>query len=285
MTGILGDLVVFVILVVVSLVPALVYLTWVRRTERYHEEAWGTLLRAFVYGAFLGTFISALLELILFDVFNQVLQPDIGILPKSQTFAYLILALVIAPFVEEGLKGLGVYSMRGRLRFVADGLVFGAAVGFGFGFFENFLYGVSALLATGFVGALAVLLVRSISTVILHGSATAMTGYGVAVNELEGGQGHALGGYYLLAVTMHATFNLIVSLALVLPLLHIPVPFPAYLSLLGLGAAIAFALGAFSYVRRRITELQFQAVHGPYRPSRIVYRPVSGGNTPAPNRR
>ena len=35
-----GDLTDLLVLVLVALVPALVYLSWVRRTERYRTESW-----------------------------------------------------------------------------------------------------------------------------------------------------------------------------------------------------------------------------------------------------
>ena len=50
------------ILVVVSFIPALVYLSWIRGTERYGKEGWGPLLRAFVYGAIFATITAAILE-------------------------------------------------------------------------------------------------------------------------------------------------------------------------------------------------------------------------------
>ena len=37
-----------VVLALASLLPALVYLSWVRGAERYQGEAWGTVLRAFL---------------------------------------------------------------------------------------------------------------------------------------------------------------------------------------------------------------------------------------------
>ncbi|HYA54847.1 MAG TPA: hypothetical protein VEG42_04510, partial [Thermoplasmata archaeon] len=53
------------ILVLVAFVPALVYLSWIRGTERYGRERWGPLLRAFVYGALFATLVAAILEAII----------------------------------------------------------------------------------------------------------------------------------------------------------------------------------------------------------------------------
>ncbi|MDE1822031.1 MAG: PrsW family intramembrane metalloprotease [Euryarchaeota archaeon] len=259
-------LVLVVLLVLFSLIAPLAYLSWVRKTERYNTEAWGPLLRAFGYGAFIGTFVSAILEAIFLAVYAQVLQPDLG-LPSGSTgnvVSLLVLAVVIAPFIEEGMKGAGVYGMRSRIRYVADGLVFGAAVGFGFSFIENLLYGVSAYGQAGLAGFLATIIVRSFSSSLLHGSATAMTGLGVAESELRKGKGHLLAGYYLLAVTMHGTFNALASLPLILSLYYpsLPASTQNELSVVALLAAIIFAVSVFSHVRTRITEMQYQGVHG-----------------------
>lgn len=249
------------LLVLLSFLPAIGYLAWVRRSERYATEAWGTLLKAFFFGALISTFVSLILEDITSSVFSEVLQPDIGVLPQGSTAAYLFLAIVAAPIIEEGMKALGVVGMKSSLRYAADGMVFGAAVGFGFGFIENTLYGVSAWESFGLTVAILTLFVRSISSILLHGSATAMSGYGVAQNAIRGGRGHDQAAYYGLAVLMHASFNTLVSLPLILPSAWTSTIGAELLSLLTLVIAIGYAFFAFSHVRNRITELQFQAVN------------------------
>lgn len=253
-----SGLTVILILILLSFLPAIAYLAWVRKSERYNQEGWAPLLRSFLFGALISTFISGVLELILQAVYSTVVQPDISSVPQGATNAYLVLAIVIAPLVEEGMKGLGVYASRNNFRYVADGLVFGAAVGFGFGFVENTLYGLSALQEAGFAAAIATLFVRAISSVLLHGSATAMTGYGVAENSLHEGRGHVLAGYYFLAVLMHATFNALASLPYLLPQYWVNKIGLDLLSLISLLLAIAYAMSAFSHIRNRIAELQFQ---------------------------
>ncbi len=253
-------LLILIVLLLFSLVPALFFLIWVRKTERYHTESWGGVSRAFLYGALIGTFVAAILEAILFAVYAQVLQPDLGgTLPRGATAEFLVLALLIAPFVEEGIKGLGVYGMRGRIQYVADGMVLGAAVGLGFGFMENLLYGISAL-ATGIAVAVTTIAIRSLSSMLIHASATSITGYGVGVNLERRGQGHALAGSYLTAVGMHSSYNALVSLPLILPLVGLVLPGYGFeaLSLASLFLAVIYGLTAFGYINKRIAEAQFQ---------------------------
>ena len=255
----LETLLILVALFLFSLVPALFYLLWIRKTERYHTESWSAVSRAFLYGAVVGTFVAAILEAVLFALYAQVLQPDLGgALPKGSTAEYPLLALVIAPFVEEGIKGLGVYGMRSRISYLADGMVLGAAVGLGFGFLENLLYGVSAL-AAGVTVAILTIAIRSFSSMLIHASATSVTGYGVAANLQQGGQGHVLAGSYLAAVGIHGSYNAIASLTLILPLLGLALPGYGIdlVSIASLMLAIVYGLSAFGFIRQRITEVQF----------------------------
>lgn len=271
-----SDLIDLTLLVGFSLIPPLVYLSWVRKSETYGTEGWGPLIRWFLYGALVATFVSAILELILSEAYAGIAIPNFSYLPKSANAQLIVLAVVIAPFIEEGMKGLGAYGARGSFRFLADGLVFGAAVGLGFGCVENMLYGLSALEEGGIALALATLVVRAISSVLLHGSATAMTGYGIAKDKF-GARGAGSGSYYLLAVTMHGTYNTLASLPIILPLLGFALSTGASdtLSLLSLALAIALAVGAFGLTRRLISDLSLHPSAGnPYAPQRTTYRPV-----------
>ena len=258
-----GEAVNLVALVLVSLIPALVYLAWVRRTERYRTEAWGPLLGAFAYGALFATLTAAVVEAVIVSLGTAVSQsypgPEFVFLNGNSPIGAFFLVLVIAPFVEEGLKASGVAANRRRLRILADGPVFGASVGLGFGFFETFLYGLGAFLAGGLEAGIALILIRSISSVVLHGSSTGMFGYGYARSRF-GVPGAGSGGYYLLAVGMHAGFNALASLAAILALLGLPGLAVDVASLLALFAAIAFAFGAIEHVRAVIQSSDYPAL-------------------------
>ena len=64
------------LLLIVALVPAIVYLSWVRGTERYQTQTWGQLLSLFVYGAVFATFVAAILELLVLDAGSAVHRAD-----------------------------------------------------------------------------------------------------------------------------------------------------------------------------------------------------------------
>lgn len=269
------------ILVLVSLLPALIYLGWVRRTERYRQEAWGTLLRAFAYGAIFATIAAAILEAIVVSAGTAVSQaypqPEFAFLNGNSTLGTFFLVLVVAPFIEEALKGSGVAAFGSRLRVLADGPVFGASVGLGFGFFETFLYGLGAFLVGGLAAGIALILVRSVSSVLLHGSSTGMFGYGYARSRF-GVRGAGTGSYYLLAVLMHATFNLLASLAVLVAFVGFTGLTVEAASIVGLLVAIGFAFSAIEHVRSVIQTADYPALvlgSDRYRPGRNPPRKAS----------
>jgi RsiW-degrading membrane proteinase PrsW (M82 family) len=267
-----------VVLVLASLVPALAYLSWVRRTERFQREAWGHLLRAFALGALFATITAAIVEGVIVYLGTAVSQrypgPEFVFLNGGSTFGTFFLVLVVAPFVEEALKASVVYNSRTSMRRIADGPVYGASAGLGFGFFETFLYGFGAFLVGGLAAGLTLIVVRSVSSVLLHGSSTGMFGYGFARAQFKA-PGGGSGSYYLLAVAMHASFNVLASLATILSFVGVVGFAEDVASLLALLAAIAFAFGAIEHVRSVISAQDYPALAGGlrYRSSKRLVPP------------
>jgi RsiW-degrading membrane proteinase PrsW (M82 family) len=263
-----------VLLAVVALTPALVYLGWVRKGEGSTAKRWGTLLGAFAYGALFATLVAAVLEVVVVALGTSVSvrypAPEFVFLNGNSTAGSFFLVLVIAPFIEEALKGSGVAYYRGAITRVADGPVVGASVGLGFGFFETFLYGLGAFLVGGLAAGVALILIRSVSSVLLHGSSTGMFGYGYARGRfgVPGPQG---GGYYLLAVAMHATFNALASAGVLLLALGVHGVAEAIGSYVALLVAIAFAIGAIEHVRAVTQAASYPALLRP--PSAVAGRP------------
>jgi len=242
-----------VVLAALALAPALLYLAVVRKSERYRAEGWGTLLGGFVYGALFATIAAGVLELLIVALGTSVSQrypgPEFLFLNGNSPAGSFFLVLVVAPFIEEALKASGVVGRRARIGRLADGPVIGASVGLGFGFFETFLYGLGAFVVGGLVAGIALIALRSVSSVLLHGSSTGMFGYGYARSKFAV-PGPGSGGYYLLAVGMHAAFNALASAAVLLALVGVTgvaALAAAYLALFG---AIGFAVAAIEHVRR-----------------------------------
>jgi protease PrsW len=134
-------------------------------------------------------------------------------------------ARTIAPFTEETLKTLClVYPLsRAQIGFLVDAAIIGAAIGGGFALVENveYLYTLSH-------ARIWVWIVRGFGTALMHASTTAIVA--VAAKALRDrypsrGLELMLPGW-LLAVTLHATFNrALVSPLLAAAVLLIVIPF------------------------------------------------------------
>ncbi|HEV2231570.1 MAG TPA: PrsW family intramembrane metalloprotease, partial [Thermoplasmata archaeon] len=271
-----------IVLFLAALVPALIYLAWVRGSEQSGPEPWGPLLSAFAFGALFATFVAAILESIIVAGGAAIGQyypsPEFTFLNPSSQLSLFFLVLVVAPFIEEALKAGGVARHSDAIRRLADGPVVGASVGLGFGFFETFLYGLGAFLAGGLVAGLGLIIVRSLSSVLLHGSSTAMFGYGYAKGRFNFG-GAEGGSYYGLAVLMHASFNALASLGSIAIALGYHGTVGNYADALGLVLAIVFAIAAINHVVTVIHESAFPSAGGStsrYRPPTIPRRPPAG---------
>lgn len=240
------------VMIVSSFALPLLFVWWVRNTSRLRREPMKIVLRAFGWGAFVSVVIALIFELILTSAAMEIpplyeyLASHFAMDP-TKVFGFL----VAAPFVEEAAKGLGVRSVRPSVHATSEGLVYGAAVGFGFSAMENLLYGLSAWVALSEQGldpsaSLLVIAVRSFSSSLLHASASAAVGYGLSKSWL-GGRRYAYLPFYLFAVIMHATFNFTANLGTLYPgLLGGLIDFVEFF------AAVAFAVVAITVVRFKL---------------------------------
>ncbi len=231
------------ILLVAAFLPSIIYIIWIRNTEKYEREPWRTVAKVFLWGAVFGVILAIIFSEILIALYN-VSVPTRAYQIKGEDYtSTLILACLIAPIAEEFSKGLGVLSAGRELDEVEDGLIYGAACGLGFAATENLFYGAYAWAEGGFMVFLGTIIVRSIASVLLHASATAATGYGISKKRVYG-RGHHVIGYYLLAVVMHSLFNF----------------FAIMQTLFGLILAIMFALVAIEFTRHKIHQLDITGV-------------------------
>ena len=205
MNGLLG----LIIIVIVAFVPAILYMLWVRSAEIYDREP----LRA-VQGVFLyGMSAALLLALILETVAVVIIDAAAGGL---SVIAYeLVLAVVLAPIIEEFTKATGIMTVTRRLIEPENGLVYGAAVGLGFAAMENVLYYITAMEA-GTDIFIATAIARTLTSTLLHTAASALVGFGFSRSRcfyMFYGTPRSWLPYYVAAVLLHAAFNLLASIS------------------------------------------------------------------------
>jgi RsiW-degrading membrane proteinase PrsW (M82 family) len=129
-----------------------------------------------------------------------------SILMKYCSLSFDDYSRFIAPIVEESLKaGFIIRLMKtGKIGFLADGAIYGFAVGAGFALFENIYYYSQLNTANPMIW-----IIRGLGTAIMHGSCTAcfaITAKALAEKgsvRFVAGSGLALCG----AVLLHGTFN------------------------------------------------------------------------------
>lgn len=224
----------------------LLFLVWIRNTERFGREPWWAVLRAFLSGAVFSVLIAIVFSLVFLSFFL-----DIGLVYDVLSNRFLdpemiLGVLIVAPLVEEAAKALGARSGRRHTDVRVDGIVYGAAAGLGFSATENLFYGLAALAEGGASASLFVIALRSFSSSFLHASATAVVGFGLAKSWLTG-RWTAVLPFYFAAVIMHAVFNFLASFG---ELYAERVGESAYI--IGFGAAAAFAVVAVSVVRLKL---------------------------------
>ncbi len=198
--------------VVLGILPMVIFsiiLTWFDRYEK--EPLW------LVTGVFLwGLIVAAGSALIINTAFNLTILFAVS----DTTLADVGTATLIAPPVEETVKGLAVLAVfiyfREHFDSVLDGIIYGGLVGFGFAAAENMNYifsGYSSPGSSGLMGLISVAAVRIFLIPFLHAFLTGFTGIGFAVARLNRGWVRYVAppaGYFT-AIILHSIHNLLSS--------------------------------------------------------------------------
>ena len=193
-----------ILLFIFAFLPAIIYVIWIRNTEKYNRERWIPIFICFIWGASIAIIASIFLELFLEISLTASIQ--------STNLFGLSTAIVIAPFVEELVKPFALRTriVKREIKELEDGLIYGAVAGLGFSATENLFYGYS-FLSEGLVVFLILIIVRSFGGCLLHASATALTGYGYGKTLINGTSKFRIVPYFIIAVFAHALYNFLVS--------------------------------------------------------------------------
>lgn len=235
----------------------LVYLVWIRNTERFSREPWHAVLRAFAWGAVFSVIIAIVVSLILLNLFQDIGPLYVYLSDRFVNPETILAVLIVAPLAEEAAKALGVRAGKRHVRFRTDGLVYGAAAGLGFSATENVVYGLAVLGEFGAAASLFVIAFRSFSSSLLHASATAVMGYGLAKSWLGASRASVL-PFYFVAVLMHGAFNFLASFG---EIYADTVGESAHL--IAFGATVAFAVVAVTVVRLKLASHRPASGAGP----------------------
>jgi RsiW-degrading membrane proteinase PrsW (M82 family) len=233
-----------VVLLSAAYVPAVLALIWIRWGERGRKERWDDLILTFLGGAVIAVIAATVLEIAAAGILNSAVVREYDLFVSNPSLITFIIIIGIAPIIEEFVKVMVVLRFSRYIWRPRNGLVFGAACGLGFAATENFLYEGTALFSSGFAAFLSLAVIRSISSLLMHASATSISGYGVARAKSYGDHWWP---YLVVAIVMHSTFNMFASFGELFETRVGPVA-----SVMGLAFSIGLVLIAILYLRWRI---------------------------------
>jgi len=168
--------------ILLSFVPAFFFAWIVYWTDRYEKEPILLLGVVFVWGAVVAAGGAFLI--------NTILGVGVLLFTGSEAIADLTTGSLIAPVIEEILKGFAVLVVflvfRREFDSIMDGIVYASIAALGFSATENAYYIFSYGFAEdGVVGIIALFIIRVILVGWQHPFYTAFTGIGMAVSRLN----------------------------------------------------------------------------------------------------
>lgn len=200
-----------VISLAAAIIPTIVYVLIFYWADRYEREPLWLTAVAFIWGAVPAIIVSIIGEFVL--GWQWIDAPD-------SVAGAIVNGAIIAPIVEEVVKGAALLLifllMRHEFDGVLDGVVYGALIGFGFAMTENFFYFVGAYDEGGYGQLTSVIFLRAILFGLNHAFYTGLMGIGLGMARVVRGRNARLlwiiAGF-VAAIVTHSLHNLGASLA------------------------------------------------------------------------
>ncbi|MCP4357449.1 MAG: PrsW family intramembrane metalloprotease [Chloroflexi bacterium] len=211
----MSDTAVLPISILAAAIPTMFYVLLIYVVDRYEKEPLWLLGATFLWGAVPSILVAY--------VFNTLLGLPVYALAGGGLAGETAVATIVAPVVEETIKGvvlLGIFIFwRHEIDSPLDGIIYGAMVGFGFAMVENVYYFLNEYNVGGLEAWSLNVFLRSIIFGLNHALFTSMTGLGIAVARLSPNTAFKIIAPFLgwsAAVFLHFMHNLTVSLGSVL---------------------------------------------------------------------
>lgn len=185
--------------------PGLIWVSYIYSRSVASPEPQRLVLIALAWGMF-----STLPASLLNDIGGRIVDVDQDALLGNGSFgtSELILVSIIAPFVEEILKPIGLIFVMKRLKTPYEGVLYGVACGMGFAIIENLLYELFILIWYGSDAWTINAFVRGIGSTILHAVGPAAIGYAIAYsNQMQISMKNYLLLAYSFGFIMHSLWN------------------------------------------------------------------------------
>jgi len=172
----------FLVSAFIGIVPMLIYAFFVYWLDRYEKEPVSLLAGVFIWGAVISSGFAFLI--------NTILSLGIYLATNSETATKLTTGSLVAPFVEETLKGFAVLLVflifKNEFDSVLDGIIYSAITALGFAATENIYYiYYYGYIENGWGGLFGLALIRTILVGWQHPFYTAFFGIGLAIARLN----------------------------------------------------------------------------------------------------
>jgi len=188
-----------------AIIPMMSYLLIIWWLDRYDREPFRLVLKNYLWGA-LGAVIFAI-------VWSSLISAFISVFVKNEIHLDKIEAILVAPFVEEITKGAFLFLTIRNKKFdnITDGIVYGGAIGLGFGMTENFLYFITY--GDTFVSWIMIVVIRTLFSAVMHCVSTATFGAFLAYARFKKKSQKIFysSAGLLVAMFIHLAWNLSVS--------------------------------------------------------------------------
>jgi RsiW-degrading membrane proteinase PrsW (M82 family) len=156
----------------------ILFINWL---DRYEKEPILLMIAAFLWGVVIAAGGAY--------VINTVLGIGVYVFTGNEVMTDIATISIIAPFVEESLKGLAVlivfFLFRKEFDSVLDGIIYAAMVALGFAATENAIYIIRGYDASGWGGLAELAWIRLVVVAWQHPFYTAFTGIGLAIARLN----------------------------------------------------------------------------------------------------
>jgi RsiW-degrading membrane proteinase PrsW (M82 family) len=168
--------------ILLGFIPSLLFAAFIYWLDRYEKEPFLLILGAFLWGAVVAAGAAFLI--------NTTFGIGIFLFTGSETLTDFGTSTLIAPFVEEILKGLAVLMVflfiRREFDSVLDGIIYAAIAALGFSASENAFYIYDkGFLENGFSGIAALTFIRVGLVGWQHPFYTSFVGIGLATSRLS----------------------------------------------------------------------------------------------------
>jgi len=191
--------------VLAAIIPMVLYLIVIWKMDKYEPEPIKFVLQHFFWGAFGAVFFGI--------IGSEIFSSQISVFIDDIEYLSFLETVAIAPIVEEIAKGIFLFATINSKKFdnLTDGLVYGGAIGLGFGMTENFLY----FLAYGdtIEAWLYLVIIRSGFSAVMHCMSTATLGAFFGIAKFSGKKTRYFYGLVglVIAILIHFLWNFSVS--------------------------------------------------------------------------